>query len=451
MLIREAVSAMKGYHHISPTFQFALPVILESVLSTFINLVFSSLIGGISGSSLTTISQCNLAITLITAASMMLTTGSGILCARLLGGGEMREASRIVEQTLFLSLVSSLVITGVCLVFTQPLMAILMPNAQSDVLSEGVAYFRVLILSLPFLMLTSTLVSVLRASGDSRSPMFINVFTCVLQLLFAFLLLRVLALDIIGAGLTFLLCRLGGALLAFYVLLHSHRYAALSLRKALHPHLPTFRRILAVGVPTSVESIFVQAGYLMGSSMVIGLGTFEAAVYNVANTLYSFASLPQGILSTIALTISGQLIGAKAYAQAKKTGWHIWMTGMASMLAMSIILLLARTHLTPLYSADPAVQSAAADAILFALLMNPPGTSLNTLDPQLRAGGDVKFVMTTTIIAVWLIRLPLTYLFCYHWTWGASGVFLANAISLFFRMVCNMARFIQGKYLYMRV
>ena len=52
---------------------------------------------------------------------------------------------------------------------------------------------------------------------------------------------------------------------------------------------------------------------------------------------------------------------------------------------------------------------------------------------------------------VWAIRLPLTYLLCYVWNMGAVGVFWANTLSLLFRMVCNMARFIKGKYLYMRV
>jgi len=98
---------------------FALPVIFETVLSTFINLIFSSLIGGISGSSLTAISQCNMIVTLIVAAMSMLNTGSSVLCARLKGSGEYREASRVAEQTILLSGVFGLVIMALCLCFTR--------------------------------------------------------------------------------------------------------------------------------------------------------------------------------------------------------------------------------------------------------------------------------------------------------------------------------------------
>lgn len=435
-------------HH--STLQFALPVILETLASTFINLVFSSLIGGISGSSLTVISQCNMIVNLFVAVFAMFTTGSSVLCARLLGAGERREASQVVEQTILLGAVFSGVITLLCILFTQPIIRLLMPNAETFVLQEAYSHFRVLILSLPFLAITNILAVVLRASRDSRTAMLINLTTCLLQLGFAFLFLRVLSMGLAGAGLTYLCCRICSMAMAFAALLLSHRYL-LKLRHILKPHFATIRRIFAIGLPAAIEQSLVQAGYLLCGSMAIGLGTFEAAVYNVANTLYTFAALPQGIFTAIALTVTGQLIGAKEYEKAKKTGWRLWRLSLLSIFVLSAVLFLLRHQLTPLYSPDPAVQTAAAAAIVAALFMNPAGTSLNTLNPQLSAGGDTKSVMYTSLVGVWLVRIPLTWLLCYHWHLGASGVFIANAISLYVRMILNLFRFIGGKYLYMRV
>lgn len=433
-----------------PTLFFVIPVMLENFLSTGAGLVFSWLIGGISGSALTTISLGNQVINLIVAAAAMLTTGTGILCARLLGAEDKLEASKIVEQSLFLAVVSAIGITALCLIFANPLMTLLMPNAEPQVLSEGIAFFRVLILSLPATFLINTLNSVLRSSGDSRSPMMVTGTVCGLQLLFAWLFLRLLGMDVMGAGLVYLLCRIGGAALGLYILLHSHRYH-IRLRNVLRPDMSVFKRILGVGIPTSVESIFVQTGYLVANSMIIGLGTFQAAVYNVANTLYSFASLIQAISIPVATTIIGQLIGAKDYKKARRSGWTIWVVTMAASLIVSGLLLIFANHLTPIYSADPEVQKSAAAAMLSVFFMCIPAISLNAHDPQLRAGGDVKYVMYVTIIAVWVVRLPATWLLCYHWNWGASGVFWANTLSLCFRVLFNMPRFIRGKYLYMRV
>lgn len=441
---------MKHDLHANPTLRFVIPVMSESILNTVVGLVFSYLIGGISASSLTTIAQGNQVITLICAAATMFVTGSGILCARLLGAGERLDASRVVEQAILLSAAASLTITVLCLIFAAPLMELLMPRADAEVLSEGIAFFRMLILSLPFAMLNNAFTSVMRASGDGRSPLIISTLLCGLQLLFAWLFLRAIPLDVVGAGLSYLLSRAIGSTVAFIMLMHSQQYV-LKIREMFKPHVPTFKRILKIGVPTSVESIFVQTGYLVASSMVIGLGTFEAAVYNVANTLYSFAALPQGICSTIATTMIGQLIGAHEFKRAKRTGWHIWIIGMGASFILSMGTAIFGSSLTPIYSSDVQIQANAASALWAVVVMCVPAISLNTLDPQLRVGGDVKYVMYVTIIAVWAIRLPLTYLLCYVWNMGAVGVFWANTLSLLFRMVCNMARFIKGKYLYMRV
>ena len=74
------------------------------------------------------------------------------------------------------------------------------------------------------------------------------------------------------------------------------------------------------------------------------------------------------------------------------------------------------------------------------LVLNIPASSINSVDPQLRAGGDVRYVMLVTLSAVWLIRLPLTYLFCFVWQWGVPGIFLANSISLYYRTIMGLLR-----------
>jgi hypothetical protein len=75
-------------------------------------------------------------------------------------------------------------------------------------------------------------------------------------------------------------------------------------------------------------------------------------------------------------------------------------------------------------AADPELSAFKDKVDSFCLEISDLDTSINAIDPQLRVGGDVKYVMVTTLIAVWGIRLPLTYFMCFKWDFGVFPLLL---------------------------
>ena len=80
-----------------------------------------------------------------------------------------------------------------------------------------------------------------------------------------------------------------------------------------------------------------------------------------------------------------------------------------------------------------------------------PGQFINNVDPALRSGGDIKYVLYETMTGVWLVRLPLSWLLAYHFDMGIVGIYLANIISLYVRMAIGFVRYLSGKWMYKRV
>ncbi|MGN1073347.1 MAG: hypothetical protein ACI4QB_00020, partial [Eubacteriales bacterium] len=74
------------------------------------------------------------------------------------------------------------------------------------------------------------------------------------------------------------------------------------------------------------------------------------------------------------------------------------------------------------------------------IVMDVAGVAINAMDPQLQAGGDVRFVMIYTVACVWLVRLPLSWLFSYRLHYGVMGLFAANTINLYLRAVIGLVR-----------
>ena len=100
------------------------------------------------------------------------------------------------------------------------------------------------------------------------------------------------------------------------------------------------------------------------------------------------------------------------------------------------------------FSTDASVIAESANLLWVLLAVAVPAVCVNALDPVLRTGGDPKFVMLSSILGVWLVRIPLTFIFCYRLNMGISGIFLANCLGLSFRTVSNAIRFHTGKWLH---
>ena len=420
--------------------RFILPVMGENVLTIFIGMAFSSLISSISSSALAAIGISNSVVTVLFAIFSVVTVGSSVLVARMIGAGDSLGAADAIEQSIRLGVLMSIACTLLCEILARPLLIVFMPSAEETMIGEAARYFRVLMISMPTYVLHGVLSAISRAAGNSKSPMRVAICMNVLQILFGFLLIKVFHWEEIDAGLAYVLCRLFGAGMMLWAMLNEKQHYKLSLKRMFKPNHATEKRIMSIGLPCTMESIFVQTGYLLANSMSIKLGAFEAGVYQILNTVNTFISLPQGIGSTVALTAVGHLLGAKLVQDARRAGRVIWGAGIAATLILGFLAWALGTPLCGLYSSDPETIRQSASLLWILIIMDIAGETCNAIDPQLRAGGDVRFVMLDATTGVWLVRLPLTCLFCFVLDFGVLGLFLANTAALYYRAGLSLIR-----------
>ncbi len=430
---------------------FVYPVAFESISSVILNMVYSSIIGTISTSALSAISTAGQVVNFYGAAFSLLSLGGTVLTARMVGAGDKAEASRTIEQSLLLTLIFSGIVTLISMLFAHPIMKMLMPTVEAQLLNEAVVYFRASAIGLPFLYVMTMLTGVMRASGNSKAPFATTVVMYILLIIFAYFFVKVLGLEVIGAAYALTLFRIAGCVMITVITLRSHANFYIRIRNIFKPHKETISRMIKLGIPACAESCFVQFGYLLANSLTLGLGTYQAAVYNVANTLQGFCNTPNGICSSVASTFVGQYLGAGKHAEAKRFGLKTLAIGIPVILLLYVIMGIISPWLAPLYTPDAEIASDAVKCLWILMLFAIPAQSINTIDPALRAGGDVKFVLFETVIGVWLVRLPLSWLFAYKFNWGVIGIYLANIISLYVRAGCGLFRYLTDKWMYKRV
>ena len=264
-------------------------------------------------------------------------------------------------------------------------------------------------------------------------------------------MISVMGWSVTGAGMSYVVCRAFGMAVVLTACLRSHRHFSVTLRGMLRPSREMGKRIARLGLPSTLESASVQVCYLLANSMAMGLGTLEAGVYQVSNTLSAFSTLPQGIFSAIGVTFIGQALGENRPDKAVACQKKLLRIALAVSLTMGLTLSLLGPELVKLYTRDEYVRAQSAKVLWVWLLFDLPGVAINVNDPILRTGGDTKMVMAYTTALVWGVRIPLTWLFCYVWTWGAAGVVLANVISVIIRAIVGQMRIRGGKWLSMKV
>ena len=440
--------ALLKHREMSPTVRFALPVMAENLLTMATVQVTHMLIGRISGASLAASGMGNTVITFTNAAFTMINTGTAVLISRLVGAREENEAADTLEQSISLLTLSAVVVALLFLAAARPILGLLMPTAEAALMGEALIYFRIMALSFPFLMLESLLSGALRASGNSRAAMHLGVCMNVLLAIFAAIFIPLCHLGIVGAGLSYLLARVAGAALAAVIVVRFHGRFMIRLKNVLHPRLSAWKRIFRVGAPMSLEQISVQGGYLIANAMTVGLGTLSATVYQVCSSINDLTWSPNGVCSATAQAMVGIRLGEGRVDEAKRVARRVWLAGAIAVTAIGLLMALLGRTAASLYSADDMVLDMARPILWLSVFTAIPGMSINAIDATLRVGGDAKYVMIVSMIGVWLIRLPLTWLLAYHMQLGVIGVFLANGASLTFRMVLGLIRFARGNWIH---
>ena len=319
------------------TARFVMPVVMENCFAVFISMAISGVISTISSSALAAIGMANSIMSVVTALFSMITTGSSVLIARQIGAEEYEDAAKSIEQSAFMGLATSITVTTVSVLMATPLLRLLMPTAEAGLFNESVRYFRMVMITLPFLILHSVFSGACRGLGNSRVPLITTITMNLAQLISAWLCIRVFSLNEMGAGIAVGVSRIVGAGILLVTLLRERSRFTLKLLNIFRPKWEVCMRFVRIGLPMTFESLFVQFGYMLANSMVIALGSFESAVFQIVNTVYGFAGVTQGIFSVVGLTSMGHILGRKDYKNVRSTGITLWIIGALVSSSMALI------------------------------------------------------------------------------------------------------------------
>jgi Na+-driven multidrug efflux pump len=205
------------------------------------------------------------------------------------------------------------------------------------------------------------------------------------------------------------------------------------------------RKLLYIGVPSSIETSIFQIGKLLVLSVVAGFGTSATTANAVSNSLSQFALIPAAAIGTAMITISGQCIGAGAYDLAVSYTKKLLLLSHGILAATNLIMFFACPYLLPLYSLTPETLQTATLLIrvhsIGAIFLYPESFMLTN---TLRAAADVKYPMVVSILSMWIWRVGFSYILGIYFHMGVLGVWVAMLSDWLCRSICFGLRFRSG-------
>lgn len=302
---------------------FAIPLIATSILQLLFNTADMVVVGRWGGdtseasaNSLAAVGSCSSLITLLINFFMGLGAGAGICVAHDIGAGHDDEVSATVHTSIVLSLIAGAVVTTIGMLAAPPLLTLM--GSDAAVLPESVAYMRAYFCGMPACMLYNFCAAILRSKGDTVRPLVFLSVAGVSNVLFNLFAVLVLRWGAVGVGAATALSQWISCTLSLIYMTRMEGPCRVEFKK-LRVERDKLRRILAIGIPTGIQSSLFSIANVLIQSTVNSFGPVVMAGDSSGKNLDSFVYSSQNALYHASMTFVAQNRGARKYDRIKKS------------------------------------------------------------------------------------------------------------------------------------
>ncbi len=440
---------------IRPIYKLTLPVFLGSQLDNLVGLADIYMVGHLGVDAMSAVGIARTLTMVVTVAMVAVTTGAFTLVAQAIGAGDPKEASSAAKQALTLVGFVGLGLSVIGLAIASPALYFLSPSAE--VARLGIPYLMVFFGGLVFMNLNYAVQNCLHGAGDTRTPLYINLLISAVKLLASYGLIYgewgLPALGIAGAAIGSVIGRIVGLVVGLWAL-HSGRFALAFLPgTSYRPERELTRRIFKIGIPAALQGFFRNGSNLVFVKFLALTHSPIAAVaaFTVGGQIERI--LRRGSLSfgTAAQTLVGQHIGSGDLDRADRYGWTTMLIGPLSMLLLGLPIALLGTHYMGLFTQDAAVVQIGV-AYLWAVVLAEPFMALSIISGGgLRGAGDSRPPLNHTLVAQWLVRLPVSYVLAFVLGLDIYGLWIGLVVFSGVQGLLTSRRFAGGVWKTMRV
>lgn len=376
---------------------FALPLLGSSLIQQLYSTVDLIFVGQLLGTKASAaIGASGLIVTCMIGFFNGMAVGTNVFAARHYGARRFEQLKKLIQTIFWTGIIGGFFLTVIGLVLS-PVFLTWMGTPES-IFSLAVRYLRIYMASMIFVVSYNLLSGVLRALGDSRTPMLYQFFGGIINVFADFIFLYVFHMGVEGTAFATLFSQ---TFAAIGVMIHLYRLKktyALRIRFS-DCSLKEFTDILKVGVPAGVQSIIITLSNIIIQSQINTLGVTSVASFTVYFRVELIIYLPIVALGQAVVSFIGQNYGAGNWERIKKGNRLCIFGGSLITFAACILLIIAMPVILNVFTKDAAVAAQTLEIVKVTFPFYFFYTVLECFSSNLRGFGKAFLPMIVTVIS----------------------------------------------------
>lgn len=378
------------------------PILIGSFFQQLYSMVDSIVIGHAVGTNaLASVGATGSIISLLVGLFVGISGGATVVIAQFYGAKDADRMHRAVHTAIAMSLAGSVLLMAIGIPTARPLLKLM--KVPDEILDDAVTYMVVYYAGITGSLVYNIGTGILRSVGDSRTPLYILIVCCIVNIVLDLLFVLAFHWDVFGVAFATILSQLVSAILVLLVLMKTDDLHHLVLRDIRFDG-KLLKEIIRIGIPGGMESVAYSISNVLIQTAINSFGTVAIASWSAIGRVDGIVWMVQQALAISVSTIVGQNFGAARYDRIKDCGRvGLWMS-LAATGAISVILIFFNSFFLRIFTDDQAVIE------LGGMFIQVLGCSywlyvfINNYSAVIRGAGETVQGMVINIIFICVLR-----------------------------------------------
>ena len=399
----------------------AWPTLLEQMLQTLVQYIDAAMVGRIGADATATVGMSTSVTWLVNGPLFAMGIGFMAFISRCMGAKSYKDVKRASVQSVLVTMVAGVVV-GVLTLLISPVLPVWM-GVEEKIRQDASLYFAIICLPMLFRSAIIIFGAVLRAVGDTKTPMLVNVCMNIINIILNYIfiydtrMIQIAGKNVkmfgfgygaVGAGIgTAVSFVVGGILMT--IALYKNSYVSPKGCK-IRPERIILEPCIRVGLPVAMERMATCLGHVVFASLVTGLGTVAFAAHSIALTVEQAFYIPGYGMQTASATLAGNAIGAKDEKRLHALTRMLIVMILVVMTISGTLLFIFAPQLLSIFTKEYEVIALGTVVLRMVAVSEPMFGVLVILEGIFNGVGDTVKPFYYALFSMWGVRVFLTFL-----------------------------------------